>query len=374
MRQRGSIEEKGPDKYQVRYFVGRTPEGKRVYKSATIHGKLKEAQAYLTAKQRELDLGTVVGDSRTTVGEFLGLWLEEKVRGRVRPSTLTSYRNLIRKHTRSIAPLKIAGLQPFAIQKLINGLSDSGLSPRSVRYVYTLVSSAFRQAVEWGQIPVSPCRGISLPKRSKREMKFLSPEKVKSFLDAARETRHFALFLVAIETGLRPSEYLGLQWKDIDFRGERLTVNRSVKFEKGGYRFEEPKTGKRRSVPISEGLAAELKAHRRAQVEHMMRNRAEYQNNDLVFATETGGPLRYENLRKRNFYPLLEQAGLERVRLYDLRHTTATLLMFAGQHPKVVQERLGHASISITLDTYTHLLPQMQKEATEKMSEILFGT
>lgn len=173
---------------------------------------------------------------------------------------------------------------------------------------------------------------------------------------------------------MRPSEYFGLQWKDIDFEQQILSVKRAVHQEVGGgYRFAEPKTkSSRRSIPYSDPLLATLKKHRRMQLEERLKCGASYQNLDIVFATEVGTPLNRKNFTERHFKKNLTKADLPNLRLYDLRHTTASLLLSAGENPKVVSERLGHSSVVITLDTYSHVLPTMQKDATEKLEKMLY--
>lgn len=206
-------------------------------------------------------------------------------------------------------------------------------------------------------------------------MRCFTPAEAKRFLEAAKGSKHYAVFLIAIETGLRPGEYLGLQWKDLDLDNRTLAVRRSVKFrEGGGFYFTEPKTSKsRRSIPLSANAVAVLREHRHRQLEYKMKNRDFFRDNDLVFANEIGDPIRIENLRKRHFEKIVKQAGLEMIRLYDLRHTTATLLLAAGLNPKVVSERLGHSSVVLTLDTYSHVLPTMQQDATEKLEKLMYG-
>ncbi len=181
---------------------------------------------------------------------------------------------------------------------------------------------------------------------------------------------------MTIETGLRPGEYLGLQWKDIDLETGSLSVRRAVKVRNGGgFYFTEPKTKKsRRSIPLSQTVIAALKAHKRDQLEESFKLGSDYQRNDLIFANEIGVPILLGNLRGRHFDRILKKVGLPLIRLYDLRHTTATLLLSAGLNPKVVSERLRHASIVLTLDTYSHVLPTMQQDATEKIEKLMFGT
>jgi integrase len=255
-------------------------------------------------------------------------------------------------------------------------MQKQGLSARTVRYAHTVLSSALKQAVKWRMINQNPCDLCELPRKEKKEMKHLSADETTKFLQAAKDDKFFALFLLIIETGMRPSEYFGLQWKDIDFDGQVLSVRRAVHQQSGGgYGFAETKTKRsRRSIPFSKSLLSTLKKHRNRQLQERLKLGGSYQNLDLVFATEIGTPLNRKNFTERHFKPILKKAELPDIRLYDLRHTTASLLLSAGENPKVVSERLGHASIVITLDTYSHVLPTMQKEATEKLERMLYGT
>ena len=178
-------------------------------------------------------------------------------------------------------------------------------------------------------------------------------------------------------SGMRPEEYLGLQWKDIDFENGSATVQRALVWNRkgGGWSLQEPKTSKsRRNVPLPSSVLSELKIRRKKQLEERLRLGQAYQNNDFIFATEIGTPILTSNLMRRHFKPILKEAKLsEKIRLYDLRHSCATLLLAEGENPKVVSERLGHATIVLTLDTYSHVLPSMQQSATNKLENLLYS-
>jgi len=191
---------------------------------------------------------------------------------------------------------------------------------------------------------------------------------------------------------MRPEEYLGLQWKDVDFENSRLSIRRALIIQKGGgFQFSEPKTPQsRRSIPLSASAIYALKLHRRLQLEDRMKIQDVYSDFDLVFPTEIGTPTLNGNLNRRHFKKIIKKANEEiakanlenssaepfipAVRLYDLRHTMATLLLAKGLNPKIVSERLGHSSISLTLDTYSHVLPTMQQDATDQIEKLIFGT
>jgi integrase len=200
-----------------------------------------------------------------------------------------------------------------------------------------------------------------------------TPEEARRFLEAARSDRHYLVFHLALATGMRPEEYLGLQWKEVDFEHAAVSVQRALVWSRitpGRWSLEEPKTKEsRRTIPLALPLVHELRRHRDAQAELRLRT-----GSDFVFCSQAGTPLNLDNLRHRHFQPILKRAGLpSNVRLYDLRHTCASLLGLAGEHPQVIKERLGHATITLTLDTYSHVFPTMQRTATEKLDAILRG-
>jgi integrase len=283
---------------------------------------------------------------------------------------------MLRWHVREkIGSKRLCDLQSYDVQKLYNELTESGLSPRTVRYVHAVLTSALKQAVKWQMIMRNPCEDCDLPKKEKKEMKHFSREETAKFLQAAKNDKWFPLFLIAVELGLRPEEYFALQWKDFDFENNVVSIRRAVIERRGGgFYFSDVKTASSvRSINVSNAIINALKTHRRNQLEERMKLGADYQSFDLVFASEIGTPLQRKNFTDRHFKPLLKKANLPIIRLYDLRHTTATLLLSAGENPKVVSERLGRASIVLTLDTYSHVLPTMQQNATEKLERMMFG-
>ena len=196
-------------------------------------------------------------------------------------------------------------------------------------------------------------------------------------MEALQGERYAALFALAISAGMRPEEYLGLKWADLDLMKATVTAQRALvwRTKGGGWYFTEPKTSRsRRTIPLPTSMIAALSEHKRRQSEERLRLGAEWQDHGLVFTTSLGSPLNISNLTAKHFKPALQRAGLPTtIRLYDLRHTCATLLLSAGENPKVVSERLGHASITLTLDVYSHVLPDMQKSAADKLENLLFS-
>jgi integrase len=372
----GQIVKRGENTWYIRIFLGRDANGKRKYFNKTIHGTKKEAQKFLTAKTREKDLGIFFEPASMPLNEYLDKWLAESAKPRLREATLDSYQSLLQKHVRGkIGSNKLSDIKPFHVQKIYNQMTESKLSPRTVRYVHTVLKTAFSQAIKWQMLVVNPCNSANLPRQQKTEMKAFSSEQAKRFLDAAEDNKHGLIFAFALASGMRPEEYLSLKWTDIDFEKHTVTVQRVLVWRKGGgWYFSEPKTVKsRRTLPLPQNLFPKLKMHKRVQSEVILKSGQFYERNNFVFATNEGKPLHYKNLTARHFHKILEKADLKGFRLYDLRHSMATLLLSAGVNPKIVSERLGHASIVLTLDTYSHVLPDMQKEASSKLGQMLFG-
>lgn len=373
----GTITKKSENTWQVRIFLGRDANGKTKHFNKTIHGSKKDAQKFLNAKLRERDLGRFVDPASMSMDEFLNDWLEDIARSRVREATFDGYKGIVDYYINpAIGSERLSDLRPDQIQRFYGQLQRKGLSARTVRYVHSVLSSSLNHAEMQGMIFNNPCKRCQLPKQHKTEMKYFAPDQVRQFLEAAKDSKQYALFVLAIETGMRPGEYLALQWKDIDLENQTLSVRRTVKVKKGGgFYYSTPKTAKsNRPLTLTPELIEALKAQRIRQLEAKMQIRDVYRDNDLVFPNEIGDPLLIGNLRKRYFERIVKGAGLPMIRLYDLRHTSATMMLSEGEHPKVVSERLGHASVVLTLDTYSHVLPNMQKQATAKMGKLMFGT
>lgn len=324
---------------------------------------------------------SVLEGKKTRLSDYLDRWLETVAKPRVSARTFLEYQDLLRLHIKSaLGNKKLSELHPSDIQAVYAKMQDSKhkLSPRTVRYTHAVLSSALKHAVKLGVLVRNPASFVELPKRKSEEMQALSIEDAGRFLAAAAEDKWAVLFSLALTTGMRPQEYLALKWKDIDLKQGVLSVQRSIFWgRKGkGYSFGETKTkSSRRSIPISGTIVAALAKHKRLQAEERLKAGQDYENQDLIFATNSGGPLMIYNLRRRHFKPILKRAGLPlSIRLYDLRHSCATLLLSANENPKIVSERLGHASSRLTLDTYSHVVPSMQRGASDKLEEMLFNS
>jgi integrase len=362
----GQIIKRGDKTWVVRIFTGRDANGKRRYLNKTIKGTKKDAETYLSKTTTAISTGTFVEPSPLTLNDYLSKWLHTAARLRLAERTFDSYSELITRYvTEDFGTRKLSDLRPLHIQKLYADMQERGLSARTVRYLHAVLTSALKQAVRWDMLARNPAEAVDLPKQIRKEMHALSPEEAGRFLMAAAADKWGIVFVFALATGMRPEEYLGLQWKDVDFDKGIVTVRRALVWRAtgGGWYFGEPKTARsRRSIPLPASTMLALKDHRRKQAEERLKAGTDYQQHDLVFATPEGSPPMPRNLKRRHFRPILKTAKLpDDSRLYDLRHSCATLLLAAGENPKVVSERLGHATITLTLDVYSHVLPTMQK-------------
>jgi integrase len=369
---RGQILPKGYG-FLVRIYIGRDATGKRNYQNQRVTGTKKDAEKVLTAMLRKLDTGELLHEpSRLSVQEYLEHWLETAAKPKLTARTLQDYTGVLERYVYpAVGKGKLSKLAPVDIQKLYAKMLSArdkgghGLTPRTVIDTHRVLSGALKQAVKWRMLTQNVCQYVDLPKRQKTEMQALSEAEVGRFLTAAQTSRHRVLFTVMLGTGFRPGEALALMWKDFDPVGRTLTVQRALETVRGKHFFKTPKTPhSRRTIKLPDNLVKLLLEHKA---------QALFES-ELIFPSLENTPLGEGNVVKRYFKPLLTVAGLpETVRFYDLRHTHATLLLKAGVHPKIVSERLGHSSITLTLDTYSHVLPGMQDEAANKLDAMLFG-
>ena len=355
--------------YRGAYFG---PDRKRRY----VSGKTKEeARKALREARSNADAGLVFDAGKLMVGEYLDRWLTDSVKDTVRQGTYERYESIVRVHIKpAIGRVKLKVLTPAHARALYRQKLNSGLSPRTVNYIHVTLHKALKQAVSDGLIQRNAAQ-VKAPRPEKPEIKPLSQEQARKLIAAAYEIedRYAALYVVALHTGLREGELLGLRWEDLelDTATPTLQVRRTLSQTRTGHKFELPKSGKGRSIKLSKKATDALRRHRAKQAETKLRLGSLWQDNGLVFPTTTGTTMSGTNLLGRHFKPLLKRAELPAIRLHDLRHTCATILFMAGKHPKFVQEMFGHANISITLDTYSHVIEGMDGGLAEAMDEAL---
>jgi integrase len=347
------------------------PNGKR----KALYGKTREeVSKKLTAALRDLHQGLPIVSERQTVAEFLTRWLNETARHPLRPGTFRRYEELIPLHALpTLGRLVLSRLTPQHLSQLYGAQLAEGLSPRTVEFLHRTVHCALREALLWGLIVRNPADAVKAPKRKRPPIQPLDQEHAQALLRAAEGDPLEALYVVAVMVGMRQGELLGLQWADVDWERGCLHVRHTLQWGKRGeWRLEEPKTGhSRRTIRLPASALRALKAHRARQVEQRLALGPHWHEHDLVFTNAVGRPIDPCGLSHRGFPRLLKRAGLDPIRFHDLRHTYATLALLNGEKPKVVQETLGHASITLTMDTYSHLLPDMQEDAAARMESLL---
>jgi integrase len=381
-REEGSIYQRADGLWVASVSLGYDANGKRNRRVAYGTTK-KEAQDNLRQLQATAE-GDAGDAQKQTVEQYLGRWLQV-VKPTVEPATYEPYRRhclgrrvgekknkrggkgtksaeCIVKH---LGPVKLAKLRRAHVEQFYADLLAAGVSPAQCRKIGTTLTIALNAAVDSKLIDYNPAAGVRKPKAAKPEMHVLDLDQVAAFLKAAAKDRLHALYVTALDTGMRPGEIFALEWHDTDLEGGHLMVRRSLEEIDGKVRVKEVKTPKaRRRIQLAPQTVAALHEHRKQML-------AEGHLGGPVFCDTRGGYLRNANLRQNSFKPILKRAGLPSIRLYDLRHTCATLLLLADEPAKVVSERLGHSTITLTLDTYSHVLPTMQQRAAEKMGRIL---
>jgi integrase len=365
----GSITKRNDGRWMARYTVYTANGPKRRH----IYGRTRQEVAEKLSKAVSDRVGGVVFDGDyETLGAYLQRWIDEVVRGTVKQSTLENYAYIARLHIiPELGRVKLRALKSRDVRRHYREKLDSGLSPRTVQIIHTVLRKALQQAVRDDVLPRNICDAVTAPRQTKKEMQPLTPEQAKRLLENVREDRLRALYVLAITAGLREGELLGLRWEDVDLERKLLQVRRQLTRTRDGLSFTAPKRGKARVVRLTDMATAALEAHREAQNEERARAGSLWQETGLVFTSITGTPVDVGNLTYRSFRPLLKRTDLPRIRFHDLRHTCATLLLSKGTHPKIVQEMLGHANISMTMDTYSHVLPDMQEKAVSAMDDVL---
>lgn len=342
-------------------------KGERLAKS---FGTQKECRAWIKLIQVQIENGLHLDATKLGVGEYLNQWLKD-IEGTIKPKTLSQYEGIVRNHLApKLGMLKLGDLQPYHIQQVYSNLKEKGHSQRNVQLTHSVLHRALVMAERQGLIGRNPVKAITPPKVLQKEMKVLNDNQVRQLLIAAQADRYEALYHLAITTGLRQGELLGLKWGDIDWSANTLQVKRQLQRMKGeGLVFSPPKTkAGLRLVQLGSGGMRLMAEHRKRQ--DIERQRLDWQENEMVFPSMVGTPTGQRNLHKF-FKRMLKKAGLPDIRFHDLRYTAATLMLMNGIPLIVVSRRLGHSKPSVTLDIYGHYLPGMQDKAASLMDELV---
>lgn len=378
---KGHIRERSPGKWAIVLDVGEIDPktGKKKRKWHSFAGTKRQAQAECARLITEITTGRYVEPTKQTVSEYLTEWL-----GFVKPSvsakTHERYSEICDKSLGPLigdvvlAKLKTDRIDAAFGKALTEGRrkGQGGLSPRTVHHMRRVLIKALSQAVTWERLSRNPATATTPPKVERTKMLAYDPDQSAVLIEAFRPTRMFMAMMLAVTCGLRRGEIAALRWRDVDHDDNRrhLSIRESAEQTKAGVRYKAPKSGKARTVALSATMAAELKAHRVRQAEEQLRIGLRPDGDSFVVAQADGSPLQPRSLT-HEWKRLLGKTSLPRIRFHDLRHTHASQMLSAGVHPKVASERLGHSTIGITLDLYSHVMPGMQADAAEQVDAAL---
>jgi integrase len=377
---RGSVRKRGST-YSYWLDVGPDPvTGKRRQRTKGGFRTKRECQAALNEAISALRSGMLVQPSRRTVASFLvEEWLPAVRMAGLRDSTWASYRMNVEKHlVPGLGAIELQRLGPAQLNALYRELltkgrrnAAGGLAPKTVFYIHSILHRALRDAVRWGYVVRNVADAADPPKAKTPEMRVWNPAQLRAFLEHVRGDRLYAAWLLAATTGMRRGEILGLRWSDLDLDSGRVAVRRPRILVDYQVQVSEPKTAKgRRSLALDPVTVAALRAHRVRQAEEKLAVGGRYRDSELVFTGPDGTAVHPERFSDW-FRQHVRAAGLPKIRLHDVRHSYATAALAAGVPAKVVSERLGHANIAITMDTYSHVLPGLDEQAAGQVARLI---
>jgi integrase len=354
-------------RWRVRVTVT-TPEGTKKRKAFTAPTK----KAVIA--KRDAFLATPY-DSEMTVGAYLDRWMRDSVEQTRRPATIAEYESVCRVHLKPhLGRIKLRDLKAAHVQAMLTRMREEGCAGSTLRRLLAILGAALNQAVRWQLLTASPMTGVEKPKNTKKkERQSLTAEQTRRLFDAAKAWRGGRLhpvMVLAVATGMRQGEILGLMWEDFDTDRGTLTVQRTLHRERGGYSHGPTKSGKPRVLELDSRLVALLQAHRRRQLEERMAA-SEWTDTGHIFTTPEGRPI-HRAVLYQSFKRLCRREGLPDVTFHELRHTAATILAQRGAHPNTVQDILGHSDVTTTLRTYTHAWPHRHRDAATKLADVLF--
>ncbi len=370
---KGTIVRRGKSSWRLKFDVGADPvTGCRKIAYRTVRGTKKQAEAELTKAIAEMQAGGFVDPTTLTVKDYLSRWLKDHAAVSVSAKTLERYTELADRHlSPRLGAHTLQKLTPMHIQNAYSDMLNSGrirggggLSARTVHHAHRLLFQALRQAVRWQLLARNPAEAVTPPRPLATEISILDDAQVGVLLKGARSTRMYTPILLAITTGLRRGEVFGLRWSDLDLDNGRLSVAQAVEQTKAGISFKTPKTRRsRRTVTLPQVTVEALRSHRAKQAAERLALGLGKDDLGLVFTSPLGEPVSVRAVSKE-FARIVKRAKLPPVTFHGLRHTHLTALLKAGIHPKIASERAGHASVGITLDVYSHVLPSMQDGLT----------
>ena len=346
-----------------------TGQRNRVYK--TVRGSKKEANAIMRQMMADMDRGIAIRKCPKKISEWMDEWLELYIPN-VEETTRVGYKTKVRNYIKPyLGDIYVQSLRTPHVQRMVNDMIARGLSPKNIRDTYNNINAAMKKALVLRMIPYNPCEGVVLPKLKRYKAKVYNINMIHQVLNVAEGTDMYLPILLCTTAGLRRGELLALRWEDIDFQNNILKVRHNLVRGEKDYIIKEPKSESGiRDIHIGSEVVSYLKKERAKYVTDMMNYGIGFRNYGFVIRQYDGSPLKPDSM-SRKWRRFLETNNLPPIRFHDLRHSHATALIQAGVSPKVVQERLGHSDVQITLNTYTHVLPEMDIEAAETLDRII---
>lgn len=351
----GSIYQRSDGTWCATIGVGYDSTGKR--RRRTIFGRTKaEVQKKLAKEATNASHMHGVEAEKITLGKYLDRWLRDAAKPTLKATTYANYERAVEQAIKPyLGGVKLDKITALQIHGMYSTLQKEGASADKIRTTHAVLHRALKQAVRWRLLPFNVCADVERPKVERTEISPLAVDEVAKLLKAAEGDRFEAMYVLAVTAGMRLGELFGLQWPDVDLKGKAVMVQRALQELNGKLTLTEPKSARgRRRIDIPQMAVDALIRHRARLLAEGLAGA------ELVFCNTQGGPMRRSHFHDQQFKKLLKRASVRECRFHDLRHTSATLLLSQGVHPKVVQERLGHSQISVTLDTYSHVLPSMQ--------------
>lgn len=367
---KGHIKERSPGRWAIVLSLTDPATGKRKLKWHSFKGTKRQAQDECASLIADMRRGTYIEPNKETLDKFLDRWLDH-IKSQVSPKTYERYAGLINQNIKPLlgavilTKLKAAQISQAYAKALAGGRrddKDGGLAPRTVGHMHRVLKHALSQAVRWEELARNPADAVDPPKI---EWKPLQTYDLPQTVDVVEHFRNRTLYipvLLASLCGLRRGEICALRWKHVDLSTGQLSVVESLEQTKSGLRFKSPKSGKGRTVALSETVVAELRTYRAKRAQEMLRLGVGLSDDDLVIAHEDGSQVTPIYISQQ-WARLIAKTALARLRFHDLRHAHATHLLSNGVHPKIASERLGHSKVGITLDLYSHVIPGMQADA-----------
>ena len=377
---KGHIRQRGEKSWAIKIDIGANPvTGKRRSKWHTVHGTKRDAEKECRRLLTQLDNEKYIEPSKLTVAAYLTQWLNDSARHAVSPKTYERYAEIVNKHlVPSLGAHLLRKLSPLHIQACYSQALDSGrrngkggLSALTVKHHHRVLKAALRQAVRWQLLVTNPVDAVDAPRPVRKEMRILDQADSAKLLRSIAHTQVYIPVLLAVTTGMRRGEILALRWRDVDLDAGRLQVVRTLEQTRTTLNFKEPKTDRsRRTITLPSYAIEELREHWKQQAELRLTLGLGKDPESLVVCRLDGQPLQPRSLT-HEFSRMIARVGVRRIRFHDLRHTHLSHLLAAGVNPKVASERAGHASVAITLDVYSHVLPGLQEDVAKQVDVAL---